>query len=503
MEGGSGGGGGSTTEEGGRSSSGGRSKDDGMWDWSFTDPGTSSDGAVDGGANGGDGSASDGQAGSGSDSGNGGNNNKISVQDEPFVDHSPADGGGSNGTSPDSGATDNAPPATDDGSSATGDGSSATDHGSSTTGDGSSATNDGSGAGSTQKKQAAQQKPMGGTETPEAPADAPPSSPPPRPLPQDASPAEPSAPADTSGAQEDYPQGEDPQGGDPQAGDAGGKDANGEASGRKSSASVPNDHPPPPPEPTPPEECDECAVAMGNACPPSTLPGYNYSAQLYDSKIILHWSVEGCTVHMALEATQESYAGNGWLGIGWSDNGQMAPADAVIGNTPGVAPYEMTGYRRTEVFPTRNFSLGFDVAVEASPDCSTIIKFSRENGTGSQSPFHIEGKSWVVWAHSRNLMTTLSYHGAAMGIAIVDYSCNYAPQIIRAPQSRKPRPGCGVDCKDGDDDHDDDDCQTIECEQWKAARRARRWALWRAWWQFYWGIPKGPIVTPDPVPFRP
>ncbi|CAI5492001.1 unnamed protein product, partial [Closterium sp. Naga37s-1] len=129
------------------------------------------------------------------------------------------------------------------------------------------------------------------------------------------------------------------------------------------------------------------------SCKASSLKGYEHSVTIKKG-FLLHWTlVNGTSIttnrtssssssssntpsgssdinnsaskggraklRLALEAQQGSGAESGWISIGWSTDGRMVPADAVIGNLPGrkVAEYSMTGYRISDVTATRNFSV--------------------------------------------------------------------------------------------------------------------------------------------------
>ncbi|CAI5490023.1 unnamed protein product [Closterium sp. Naga37s-1] len=101
------------------------------------------------------------------------------------------------------------------------------------------------------------------------------------------------------------------------------------------------------------------AVPAIGYCPKSSLAGYAYSANLDGGSFVLHWKpVQGQAIQMAMEATAGSSASNGWFGIGWSRDGSMSPSYSVIKSGSSLAAYYINGYKRKNVAPTNEISLG-------------------------------------------------------------------------------------------------------------------------------------------------
>ncbi|CAI5997498.1 unnamed protein product [Closterium sp. NIES-65] len=112
-----------------------------------------------------------------------------------------------------------------------------------------------------------------------------------------------------------------------------------------------------------PVPVQDTQVTVGSSCSVSTLGQYDHQADLYDGKILLHWKVlSGPVFQMAFEAKRLSGAENSWISVGWSNNGAMAPADAVVGNMPGIKAYRLDGYKLTELV-NGTFSLGLNPSV--------------------------------------------------------------------------------------------------------------------------------------------
>ncbi|CAI7806997.1 unnamed protein product [Closterium sp. NIES-54] len=131
---------------------------------------------------------------------------------------------------------------------------------------------------------------------------------------------------------------------------------------------------------------------------------------LITGRILLHWKVlAGPVFQMAFEAKRLSGAENSWISVGWSNNGAMAPADAVVGNTPGIKAYRLDGYKMAELV-NDTFSLGPNPSVTTSSTGSTFLKFSRSNGDGGTVPINLSGETYVIWAFSRGMLDAFGYH---------------------------------------------------------------------------------------------
>eukprot|EP00475_Leptophrys_vorax_P017686 TRINITY_DN24290_c0_g1_i7.p1 TRINITY_DN24290_c0_g1~~TRINITY_DN24290_c0_g1_i7.p1 ORF type:complete len:304 (+),score=-9.19 TRINITY_DN24290_c0_g1_i7:100-912(+) len=164
----------------------------------------------------------------------------------------------------------------------------------------------------------------------------------------------------------------------------------------------------------------------GGNCPPSYITGYQHLVQLDGNGLVLHWRtpVNG-VLNLVLEATKTSAAYGGWVSVGWSQTGAMAPADAVVGSlTKGVAAYHIDGYRARNVYTTSAFSLGRNATVLTSPwSKSLIVKFSIAQGQGTS--LNVAGLNTLIWAYSSG--QTVAYHGGNCGTVSVDFSCATPP----------------------------------------------------------------------------
>ncbi|GJP29828.1 hypothetical protein CLOM_g19924 [Closterium sp. NIES-68] len=175
------------------------------------------------------------------------------------------------------------------------------------------------------------------------------------------------------------------------------------------------------------------------ACQSSSLSGYEHSVTV-TSGLLLHWTLVSAAttttststggraqVQLALEAQQGSGAESGWISIGWSTDGRMAPADAVIGNLPGnaVAAYAMTGYQMSDVAVTTNFSVA-EASTETASNGATVVKFTRTEGDGGIVPVDFTGVNTLVWAFSGSGTQALDYHNHNDGVLKVDFTCSTA-----------------------------------------------------------------------------
>ncbi|GJP35053.1 hypothetical protein CLOM_g19516 [Closterium sp. NIES-68] len=244
-------------------------------------------------------------------------------------------------------------------------------------------------------------------------------------------------------------------------------------------------------------------VTVGSSCPVSTLGQYDHQADLYDGKILLHWKVlPGPVFQMALEAKRLSGAENSWISVGWSNNGAMAPADAVVGNMPGIKAYRLDGYKFAELV-NDTFSLGANPSVTTSATGSTVVKFSRRNGDGGTVPINLSGETYVIWAFSRGMLQSFGYHDYNRGLAMVDFVCNTAPTILM-------RPGDNVANIPGANVNQGSDAGLTPAEraakesrrERRRARRAQRGAIFRSWADAALGLPN-PIPSSQPAPTYP
>ncbi|CAI5471956.1 unnamed protein product [Closterium sp. Yama58-4] len=243
-------------------------------------------------------------------------------------------------------------------------------------------------------------------------------------------------------------------------------------------------------------------VTVGSACDASTLGQYDHQADLYNGKILLHWKVlPGPVFKMALEAKRLSGAENSWISVGWSNNGAMAPADAVVGNMPGIKAYRLDGYKMAELV-NDTFSLGPNPSVTTSATGSTVVKFSRTNGDGGSVPINLSGETYVIWAFSRGMLETFGYHEYNRGLATVDFVCNKAPASLMGPADNVATiPGAKVDKDPYAGLTPAERADKEARRERRTARRAQRGAIFRSWADAAFGLPNpAPSTNPSTYP---
>ncbi|CAI7780984.1 unnamed protein product, partial [Closterium sp. NIES-54] len=92
--------------------------------------------------------------------------------------------------------------------------------------------------------------------------------------------------------------------------------------------------------------------------------------------LYLHWKIIGTdTLKVAVEAKSGTNVDNGWYGIGWSREGAMAPADAVLGNLAGgqVKAYMLGGYTKTGVQLSNRLALSNDRGTSTTGTGNTMF----------------------------------------------------------------------------------------------------------------------------------
>ncbi|CAI5509604.1 unnamed protein product [Closterium sp. Naga37s-1] len=186
------------------------------------------------------------------------------------------------------------------------------------------------------------------------------------------------------------------------------------------------------------------AAAAAASCDASTLSGYQHMQDLTGQGFILHWSLATPTrLDIAVEAKPGSGAENGWISVGWSADGKMAPADAVIGNLPGVAvgAYDISGYDGTTIVSSTSFKISGGLLSSANGR-STIIKFSRAQGDGGVSPLVLTGSATntIIWGYSGSGSKALDYHGTFRGSAKISFNCGGTPTTPTTPTTPVPTP---------------------------------------------------------------
>lgn len=163
------------------------------------------------------------------------------------------------------------------------------------------------------------------------------------------------------------------------------------------------------------------ATSGSGTCTASNLAGYNCSASAGGGKFVLHWRLNSSTsVDLAVVA-----ATTGWVSLGWSSNGKMAPSDAVVafsGASPSVAAYQISSYTASSIVQSNSlFALtGTSVSANASSG-STVVKFTRAYNTGSVK-FTAGTATTLIWAVSPDNSNTIEYHGSNRGSMTIDFA---------------------------------------------------------------------------------
>ncbi|GJP45826.1 hypothetical protein CLOM_g5171 [Closterium sp. NIES-68] len=195
-------------------------------------------------------------------------------------------------------------------------------------------------------------------------------------------------------------------------------------------------------------------------CPKSSLPGYTYTANLDGGSFVLHWKpVQGQMIQMAMEAKAGSAASNGWFSIGWSRDGSMSSSYAVIKSGASLAAYFINGYKRKNVVPTNEISLGAPSLARTSAG-SLVAHFTLTAGQG-RIPLTPSGLNYIIWAYSTGNQG-IGYHGSNAGWVKIDFSCafwtdNQSPNGGGGGSTSTPTSNSNNNDDDDNDDDDDDD----------------------------------------------
>ncbi|CAI7806995.1 unnamed protein product [Closterium sp. NIES-54] len=134
--------------------------------------------------------------------------------------------------------------------------------------------------------------------------------------------------------------------------------------------------------PDTPNNVTETGVAQNSSCDPSDLDGYTSSYQITKFGHVLHWAVVSPTVvKIAFEAKHGSGAAAGWISVGFSKDGKMKKADAIIGNLPDepIAAYSMKGYDADSIKVNKDLWIAFLPFTFPFP--SSLPKLTRSRGT--------------------------------------------------------------------------------------------------------------------------
>ncbi|CAI5478354.1 unnamed protein product [Closterium sp. Yama58-4] len=131
------------------------------------------------------------------------------------------------------------------------------------------------------------------------------------------------------------------------------------------------------------------------------------------NRYVLHWNATGDNIAFAAVATA------GWVSLGWSADGKMYPAEAVIGNLPAtstsansggatVSSYSIAGYSETDVTPTAATGIALAAtAVDSSANGKTVVKFTRATSQGKFRSVRLGRPRYIL--HWKANTTTISF----------------------------------------------------------------------------------------------
>ncbi|XP_041420557.1 DBH-like monooxygenase protein 1 isoform X1 [Xenopus laevis] len=144
------------------------------------------------------------------------------------------------------------------------------------------------------------------------------------------------------------------------------------------------------------------------------LQPYSHSAMLDgQGKYMLHWRHHGTSVTFLLQVETLGY-----VGFGFSPNGDMASSDIVIGGVEGGKPYLQDFYSDSNRILHRDPHQNYLLEYAMENGTYTILKFSRDLHTCDPNDKTItESTIRVIWAfHNEDFgQTGPTYHGLNKG----------------------------------------------------------------------------------------
>ncbi|CAI5536431.1 unnamed protein product [Closterium sp. Naga37s-1] len=134
-------------------------------------------------------------------------------------------------------------------------------------------------------------------------------------------------------------------------------------------------------------------------CGNSKLKGYTSMVKLQYG-LSLHWkATKGKHIHFAIQAHPGSAAHKaGWFAVGWSPSGDMGGSNVVAYETgTGTAsPYDLQG--QSAAVAATSWAPG-SLDVTTGKKGGIIIKFTRSAGDGSSVKVHNSGGANIVFAY--------------------------------------------------------------------------------------------------------
>eukprot|EP00897_Mesotaenium_endlicherianum_P002715 jgi/Mesen1/2471/ME000158S01667 len=146
---------------------------------------------------------------------------------------------------------------------------------------------------------------------------------------------------------------------------------------------------------------------VDSACTPSSIPDLQCSLAVSDT-LTLHWKHMGPSVKLAVEAVS-----TGWVSLGWSPDGKMAPSDCVIGystDAPYVKEYQLEGYAVSDAKEQQQALMrDASITVDAASG-KTILRYEKDYGAGAMA-MQASGLNTMIWAFAEGDGDALAYHG--------------------------------------------------------------------------------------------
>ncbi|GAQ91081.1 hypothetical protein KFL_007250020 [Klebsormidium nitens] len=147
-------------------------------------------------------------------------------------------------------------------------------------------------------------------------------------------------------------------------------------------------------------------VVSRGTCPPSPLPLFDCTFRI-NARLRLHWRIVAASISLALEFP----ASAGWAALGWSSDGRMVGATAVLAEQPAAVrlvqlqAQTVAGVQPSTVFPLAHPQLARQDAATA------VLSFTRPLSAGAAGASIVAGQaSRLVWALAEDGRLGLRYH---------------------------------------------------------------------------------------------
>eukprot|EP00752_Nemacystus_decipiens_P012683 g11236.t1 len=164
------------------------------------------------------------------------------------------------------------------------------------------------------------------------------------------------------------------------------------------------------------------ALAQSDECSLSSAAGFDFEVTPVEG-FTIYWSVDADAQEITIETV---YSGRGYVGIGFSSDGQMVPGDAVVGlpDDDTVLEYDMTGYFLVDVTENANQEVTGGVVTQVGR--TTTLTFTRPLAPTDTSKTVLSSEegdtTYLLWAHG--FSNELAYHGDTRGTVLLsDLNC--------------------------------------------------------------------------------